>query len=275
MRVMSVTKRSLGLEVIPEVDSSEDRDDDEDSTDERKHSHGFIKKENLVQNLQEIISELSEAEKPPSECSVESGALLLDDETDPVDFGPSESSPIPSPEVKQKVYLFQAMKRKAQISFNITKGEQTLFEGDLFNSEGDLFNSEGIEVDLDVSSEENVMETNEDINDDSEIIEDVNDTVVESIPKGDTNEKDQPKKCKMIDNISTQAERMSRQILDSVLALFAVSHRKRSLGDDSSPSSRKVAKLHLEAESQVHSKQESPDKVDMATSEKVKTRKKI
>ena len=257
-----------GLEVIPEVDCSEDRDNDEDSSDEIKHSHGFIKKENLVQNLQEIISELSEAEKPPSECSVESGALLLDDETDPVDFGPTESSPIPSPEVKQKVNLFQAMKRKAPISFNITEGEQTLFEGDLFSSEG-------IKVDIDVSSEENAMDTTEDINDVHEMMEDVNDTVVESIPKGDTNKKHQPKKFKMIDNISSQAERMSRQILDSVLALLVVSHRKRSLGDDSSPSSRKVAKLHLEAEDQVHLKQECPDKVDTATNEKVKTRKRF
>ena len=261
-------RETPGLEVIPEVDSSEDRDDDEDSSDERKHSSGFIKKENLVQNLQEIISELSEAEKPPSECSVESGALLLDDETDPVEFGPIESSPIHSPEVKQKINLFQAMKRKAEISFNITEGEQTLFEGDLFSSER-------IKVDLDVSREVNVMETSEDTNDDSEMVEDVNDIVVESIPKGDTIEKDQPKDFEMIDYISTQAERMSRHIIDSVLAVLAVSHRKRSLDDDSSPSCRKVAKLHLEAENQVHSKQECPDKVDIATSEKVKTRKKL
>ena len=232
-----------GLEVIPEVDSSEDRDDEIDSSDERKNSSGFIKKENLVQNLQEIISELSEAEKPPSECSVESGALLLDDDTDPVDFGPPESSPIPSPEVKQKVNLFQAMKKKAQISFNITESEQTLFEGDLFSSE----------LDLDVPREENVMQAKDSrvessYNDDSELHEmiwDANDTVVESIPKGDTNEMDQPKKFEVIENISAQAERMSRQILDSVLALLAVSQRKRSLGDDSSPSSRKVAKLDL------------------------------
>ena len=311
-----------GLEVIPEVDSSEDRDDHNDSSDERKNSSGFIKKENLVQNLQEIISELSEAEKPPSECSVESGALLLDDDNDPVDFGPTGSSPIPPPEVEQKVSLFQAMKKKAQISFNITESEQTLFEGDLFSSEVDLH--------VDAPREENMMEAKDSkvessYNADSELYEmilDVNDTVVESIPKGDTNEIDQPKKFEVVENISAQAERMSRQILDSVLALLAVSHRKRSLGDDSSPSSRKVAKLdlsvrtsdkkgenlsdkkknvskiqekaiefqcessesmvqikteavNLDAESQVHSKQECLDEVDFTVRQKIKTRKKF
>ena len=309
-----------GLEVIPEVDSSEDRDDDNDSSDERKNSSGFIKKENLVQNLQEIISELSEAEKPPSECSVESGALLLDDDTDPVDFGPTESSPIPSPEVKQTVNLFQAMKKKAQISFNITESEQTLFEGDLFSSE----------VDLDVPREENVMAAKDSkvessYDDDSglhEMIWDANDTVVESIPKGDTNEIGQPKKFEVVENISARAERMSRHILDSALTLLSVSHRKRSLGDDSSPSSRKVAKLdlsvqtsdkkgenlsdkkknvskiqekaiefqcessesmvqinaeavNLDAESQVHSKQECLDELDFTVKQKIKTRKKF
>ena len=294
------TQEVPGLEMIPEVDSAEDQDDtdiDDNSFRERINSSGFIEKQSLVENLQAIINELGDAEKPPSESSVESGALSLDD--DPSDTEPRESFPIPSSERQgqKKVNLFQAMKQKAHFSFGIAGSGQSLFEGDLFRADDNT-------GDVDLSKEytdintKNELEVSIDYNSSGieasehyEIIGDINSTVIEVKPKDETNEVDYLKQLEIMENISASADKLSKQILDSVMAIWTISSRKKSIGvdDDSAPSPsspNKVAKLDLSGEeqllkatrkilSQSEGKEDSLDEIDLTIQEKIKTRKRF
>ena len=290
-------KETKGLEVIPEVDSAEDGNDENETYSDRKNSSGFIEKESLVQNLKEIISELSEVEKPPSECSTERGT---------VDLGPMESSPIPSPVTHQNVNLFQAMKKNAQLSFDMIEGEKSLFEGDLFNSE-EIKNDFMALKERHVNAAEvkgSYLE-NSDLDNDSTMTEDNNNTIVELLSGKDPNNLDHQMLHEITNNVSTLAEKMSTQILQSALAVFAVSPRKRNLDDDNAHYRPKLAKLELnedlemeeiirESESNYvnevtpetgnvdlilsESKMESGadlDEVDLIIREKIKTRKKF
>ena len=224
------------LEITPDGGNSGDTEFNDDSLREKVNSSGigFIEKQNLVQNLQDIISELSEIEKPPSESSFESGALVLDNFDNSLDALPRESTPIQSPEpigtkVQHKVTLFQAMKEKIQSSFNIAGGGESLFEGDLYHAEE---NNEAIERlrggkhDTKLEHETNIDYNYSDSRDASEyydMSEEVNNTVVEAKPKKQTNEIEYLKQLEIMENISAQADSLSRQILDSVVAILSVS----------------------------------------------------